>query len=178
MNATIIRDVLLAVALEAVSLALTPLVPLAPLFRRYVRTDRIEVWGEGGRGEMIVERYRLPRWLAWYETPDELLPGGMYEPTVRGWYQSAGPYACSVLWLLRNRLYGLAWRFGRPAGGYLDPIPGAVATRGDLWRWWRSVGPIVLQAGWKVHRKTYSAHWADGPLWAVPFVSVRLRRNS
>jgi len=38
--------------------------------------------------------------------------------------------------------------------------------------------PLVAQAGWKVHRRDFDAHAERGPLWAIPFVSIRLARNS
>lgn len=174
-----IRDVLIAAAIEFVSLILTPLVPLVVFFRKPIgRVDQIRVYDAEVPENVFVERKALPGWLWWWQTPDEPLPGGMYEPTVRGWYVKWGDYHCSVRWLLRNRLYGLAWAFGKPADDYLDPVHGGIARRGDLWRWWKQIGPFVLQVGWKVHRKDFDAHWKDGPFWAVRFASIRLRRNA
>lgn len=173
-----LRDTLLAIGLEMASLVLAPLAVVAVFFRGpRIRTDVIATSGEDG-APMYVDRALLPRWLWWWQTPDELLPGGMYEATVRGWYASWGWHYCAARWLLRNRLYGLAWTFGRPADGYLDPVPGGIAQRGDLWRWWRRFGPIVLQAGWKVHRADWQADAQRGPFIAVPFATIRLRRNS
>lgn len=174
----ILKDTLLAVALELISLALAPFAVIAVFFRGpRIRTDAIPADGEDG-STMYVDRALLPRALWWWQTPDELLPGGMYEPTVRQWHASWGWHYCAARWLLRNRLYGLAWAFGKPADAYLDPVQGGIARRGDLWRWWKQVGPVVLQAGWKVHRKDWQADHERGPFWAIPFATIRLRRNS
>jgi len=174
------RDIALAFAIEIVSLVLALLVPLVVLFRQRtaIRTTKITIYAADDVDELIVDRQRLPDWLWWWQTPDELLPGGLYERTVRNWYIVWGEYYCCVRWLLRNRLYGLAWRFGRPADGYLDPVPGQIVRRGALWRGWWRLGPLVAQAGWKVHRRDFDAHAERGPLWAIPFVSIRLARNS
>lgn len=60
-----------------------------------------------------VQRYRLPRWLKWAETPDEHLPGGLYEPTVMKIYQRFGWVTCSIYWLLlRNVGQGILWPYG------------------------------------------------------------------
>ncbi len=174
------KDILIAVLTEIVGLLTIPLVPFVVLFRerKVLRTSKITVEAAEVTDELHVDRTKLPDWLWWFQTPDEPLPGGLYEPTVLRWYQTLGYYWCSVLWLIRNRMYGMSWYFGRPADGYLDPVDGKIVRRGDLWRWYKQVGPIVLQAGWKVHRKDFDAHWRDGPFWAIPFVTVRLKRNS
>ena len=56
---------------------------------------------------------RLPRWLRWMETPDALGWGaGCYEPAIQAVYDRWGPKTALVVWLLRNRVYGLGnkWR--------------------------------------------------------------------
>lgn len=174
------RDIVLAVAIELVSLLATPLIPFVVLFRerKPLKTTQVTVHAAEVSDDLFVDRTKLPDWLWWFQTPDEPLPGGLYEPTVLTWYQILGYYWCSVLWLIRNRMYGLSWYFGKPADGYLDSVPGEIVRRGDLWRGWWKFGPIVFQAGWKVHRKDFDAKAQTGPFWAIPFVSLRLKRNS
>lgn len=56
---------------------------------------------------------RLPKPLRWLETPDALGWGaGTYEPDIQKWYDRLGKRGALVMWLWRNRAYGLAakWR--------------------------------------------------------------------
>jgi hypothetical protein len=140
-----------------------------------VRTILIQV---PNNRSLIVKRYPLPRWLRWFDTPDEYLPGGLYEQRVVNDLRSHGPYVTTVKWLSANRLYGLAWRFGVPVSGYLDLLEDGYVESGDLWRWRKTVGPLVYLAGWKVHRANYSATATGGPFLAIPFASVRVARNA
>lgn len=86
--------------------------PIVCLFARWDRVPTPARW----QPEPII-RGDLPRWARWWETPDERLPGGMYEPTVESIYKRFGRYWCSVYWLgIRNRMYGLSFAlFGEPA---------------------------------------------------------------
>jgi hypothetical protein len=174
MNPT--RDVLTGVFLAVAGILALPLVPLIAAFRgRLVRATRIQVPNDW---PLIVERYPLPRWLRWFDTPDEYLPGALYERRVIDSLQSYGTYLTTIKWLSANRMYGLAWAFGRPASGYLDLFEDGYVESGDLWRWRKAVGPLVFMAGWKVHRADYDATAAEGPFIAIPFVSVRAARNA
>lgn len=161
MTLTKIKDVILGIAVAVAGIAVLPLVPIVALFRGpTVRVDIVL--------GIRVERYALPTWLAWFDTPDEYLPGGLYEPrVVDSLINWSSHYFTAVQWLAANRLYGLSWRFGLRTSGY-----GAYP-----WRWRKETGPLVWLAGWKVHRATYDASEVDGPFIAIPFVSVRLARN-
>jgi hypothetical protein len=170
-----VRDICVGIFLTIAGLAMTVLAPLllfAPL-GPVLATERLP-----GSDDIYVDRRALPGWLWWFQTPDERLPGGLYEPAVRLWLSWFGYRVCSVLWLVRNAGYGLAWSFGRPASGYLDAIEGQVVEADGLWRWKKTTGIVSWQAGWKVHRKDFDATAESGPYWAVPFVSVRLKANS
>ena len=60
-----------------------------------------------------VQRYKLPKWLFWMETPDENLPGGLYEPTHKKIYDRFGWYIASMYWvLIRNVGGGITWSEG------------------------------------------------------------------
>jgi hypothetical protein len=51
---------------------------------------------------------RLPRWLRWFETHDDLGWGaGTYEHPVRAVYDRWGPRAALIYWLWRNKAYTL-----------------------------------------------------------------------
>lgn len=68
-----------------------------------------------------IQRYRLPDWLAWAETPDEHLPGGLYEPTVKKIYDNFGWVTCAIYWmLLRNVGQGILWPRGKLVGAIYD----------------------------------------------------------
>lgn len=142
-------------------------------WRSVLRTDELTVTAPSVRFTVAVERSFLPRWLWWYQTPDEPLPGALYEQTIVGRLLLRGPFVTSALWLVRNAGYGLAFACGRPADAYLDAAPGLV-VRGRLWRYQAKLGPLVVMVGWKVHRATP----APTPLRAVPFFTARLRRNA
>ena len=56
---------------------------------------------------------RLRPWLRWMETPDDLgWRAGYYEPAIKAIYDKHGEKIALVVWLLRNRVYGLGsqWR--------------------------------------------------------------------
>lgn len=152
-------------------------VPLAVCFAGPVlRTDNFRVAEDESGQEIHVDRRALPRWLWWFQTPDEMLPGALYEKAVIVWL-GIGWHYCAIRWLWRNAGYGLAWAFGQPADRYLNVVEGLI-YRAPLWRWRRTYGPIALMCGWKVHRANFEATAADGPYWAIPFVSIRLKGNS
>lgn len=164
-------DVLLGLLSVLVGCLVVPVVPLAVLFRRPLLVNGQQRIDKTLIGD--VPRSALPRWLWWFQTPDEPLPGAMYEPTVRQWRAKYGDYVCSVLWLWRNRAFGFRFWLGRPATGYIEEQPGLVEQEG-LWRWSRTVWRIKLAAGWKVYRASFNAHWMHGPFRAAPFISIGL----
>lgn len=47
---------------------------------------------------------RLPRWLAWFDTPDNSLLGDLAWKATHN-----GGYGSQVQWLYRNQLYGFKW---------------------------------------------------------------------
>lgn len=68
---------------------------------------------------------RLPEKYSDYETPDEKLPGGLYEPTVFKKFTEDGPEKCAFYWLgIRNRAHGFAMRFAKPASRYWTDAEG------------------------------------------------------
>lgn len=138
--------------------------PIVCLFARWDDRPTTFTGGLLNNGPLTV-RGDLPWWAAWFETFDERLPGGMYEPTVRAVYDRFGRYWCSVYWLNRNAMFGMTKAiFGRPT------------TRDEILRYeWRTVGPVRIGWGWKRYRATPTAHWIDGPF--VKILSATVRRN-
>lgn len=121
---------LVGFVLALVSLIVPPLV--LPFLMWFARWDRDITRDIDGRFPLI--RGDLPRWLAWFETPDERLPGGLYEPTVEKVYVVWGKWVCTYYWLgLRNRAFGLARAIGKPTTDYI-PEGYGFWERGDVWR--------------------------------------------
>jgi hypothetical protein len=104
-------------------------------------------------GMVPAVRGDLPSWAWWLGTPNERLPGGTYEPTVRMVLADHGRFVCSWYWLaIRNRQQGLAAYFGVPVVMPWPPEPGYYES-GALW-WLRH--PIFgnkyqLKAGWRTY---------------------------
>lgn len=154
-----------AVAHLCAELAAYVLAPFAVLF---ARSAGVRVLDQGGGPG--IRAYRVPRWLRWLETHDDhdgLLPGGLYEPTVRRIYQRLGWRVASLYWLWRNTAYryratmavAIPGRFEHENGWEVtdttnrtgrwiviqDPLDSAIA-----FEWRRQYGPIELRAGWKL----------------------------
>lgn len=151
---------------EILCVLLALLAPLVVLFAKWDESPTTFTGGAPRNGPPTV-RGDLPRWLSWFGTFDERLPGGMYEKTVVENHRRFGRYWCSVLWLWRNRMFGLTLAlFGRPT----TREESLEYTRGEI-------GPLMYGYGWKRYRATPQAHWFDGPFVAVPSVTVRFKRN-
>lgn len=139
-------------------------VPLALLGSAWDRTDSLD-----SNGAFACHRGDLPAWAHWYQTPDERLPGGTYEPTVLSVYKTFGKWVTSFYWLvLRNRLQGLAWRFRRPMvtpWELRDGLQVQETPQGLLWFRRRPVGPWVAKTGWR-------QYVVDGTPWAVPCLTI------
>jgi len=181
----VVNDAVLATLVEIVSLLLSLFVPLVCLFARW-DAGRTTWTGGAEFPEYPTWRGDLPRWAYIWSTPDERLPGDVRMPQTRAildWTtgvfgQRVGRYMTSVWWLWRNRMYGLTWlASATPFDHYIErsQTPGIVWD-GGLWRWWTKLGPVELNAGWKVHRANDVAHWQTGPFVAVRFVSIKKAR--
>jgi hypothetical protein len=180
----VLRDTVLAIIVEVVSWPLALFIPLVVMFARW--DEKPTTWTGGDDDpEHPAIRGDLPRWAYIWGTPDERLPGDVRMQQTRRMLDWAtgvfgpqiGRYLTSVWWLFRNRMYGLAWvTSARPSDGYFDKPqnPGITwhASEG-IWRWWKKLGPIQIQAGWKPHRADEKAHWQRGPFVAIRFVSIR-----
>lgn len=110
----------------------------------------------------MVQRYRLPKWMFPLETPDELLPGGLYEPTVQKIYDRFGWFVTAWYWIgWRNVGCGLWWLNGTPADN-------DIRTRVER----RALG-LKLITGYSICRDRYRV-MSDSPEWKVPVFSLRL----
>ena len=122
------------------------------------------------QGETAVIRGDLPGWLSWFSTPDERLPGGMYEPAVASMHARWGKWITSWYWLgIRNCLFGLSLRLGRPATDYIPDEPLGFWQRDDIWRYSARLGAFKFITGYKVYKLP------DGSFRAAPCLSLMHR---
>ena len=122
-------------------------------------------------GTRSIVRGDLPGWLSWLSTPDERLPGGLYEPAVEKMYDRYGKWITSWYWLgIRNALFGLAMKLGRPATDYIPDEPLGFWQRDDIWCYSRKFGVFKFLTGYKVYKLL------DGRFWAAPCFTVMVRR--
>lgn len=118
------------------------------------------------------QRYRLPKWFKWMETPDEDLAGGMYEPTVKKIYDKFGTYWCSVYWIgLRNQAQGFLWNYGWECSENLrnknkDSGYKILNTIVDL-----KLFNLKFYYGWEVARDHYKSHTKSGFL-SIPQLGI------
>jgi hypothetical protein len=124
-------------------------------------------------GEPIpVIRGDLPEKFRDYATPDERLPGGLYEPTVLATYIDHGSYVCAFSWLgLRNRAHGFAMQFAKPATRYWTSEEG-LQTQGEgddaIWLerkllWFG----LERLRGYRVYSKDGGATFWATPVWTI-----------
>jgi len=116
-----------------------------------------------------VIRGDLPAWLSWLSTPDERLPGGMYEAAHKELYLKYGKWVASWYWLgVRNRLFGLSGRLGIPAEEFIPDVRGWY-RKGRVWQWSTQLGVTRFVVGYQVYRPL------KGELYATPVFSIKLR---
>lgn len=125
--------------------------------------------GDGFSDPVIRGDIGLGFWGRWLSTPDERLPGGLYEKTVRRVYDRFGAVFCSWYWLaLRNRGFGFARALSRSSVDYLPDLPDGYFENSDgVWRWSKSLGLFRFVIGWQVYKAL------DKTFYAVPVFSLK-----
>lgn len=129
------------------------------------------------------KRYRLPKWAFFLETPDEALPGGLYEPTVLGWFQKHGPTYTGLRWLgLRNVCHGIMWSDGFEVPKHINAMTEEEMKAAGIWQVIKPIGPFNLIYGYKTVHDWYgliSGREDHDPATvakiAVPRITVRLK---
>lgn len=118
-------------------------------------------------GQVDVQRYELPKWLFFMETPDEMLPGGLYEPTVLKIYEKYGWLITSYYWLcIRNVGHGFRWMFGVEVPSKSTPVELETI---DL-------KYIFLLKGWQIYSDRYNKKTKSGFI-AVPKLTIRTKKT-
>jgi hypothetical protein len=96
---------------QSVTLVITPLLPILAVSH----TGALDNNNSSGLGP------RLPKWLSWFDTPDNSLFGDSK------WNKEhSGTYWNQVCWLYRNSLYGFKWTVLSLPEGHKD-----------AWQWHR-----------------------------------------
>lgn len=138
---------------EVLALILAPILPLFAVHR----------FGPWDNNSQTAMGHRLPKWLAWFDTPDNSLEGD------HNWQAAHFPvtYWSMVGWLLRNRAYGFKWSVlsapmvgervieGDPLINYHTGRYGTLKIKmGDYWQW-KCIKPIggtgyclMMNFGW------------------------------
>jgi hypothetical protein len=143
------------------------LVPFALIFAKWDKEPSADSHGVGS-----ICRGDLPSWLNWFSTPDERLPGGLYEPTVAEMYNKHGRFITSWYWLgTRNCLMGLSKAVGKQTTDYA-PEDAGFWQRDDVWRYTIDfrlffVVPARIILGYQVYKM------ADGQFWAYPCFTIK-----
>jgi len=91
------RYLLYLVTLWTVQFVTWIITPVLPFFK-------VSYLGWSNNNSVQLIEPRLPRWLSWFQTPDNSLLGDS------NWKSThTGSYFNMVLWLYRNSLYGFKW---------------------------------------------------------------------
>lgn len=133
------------------------------------------------RVRLSVQRYALPKWLSWTMTPDDMLPGPLYEPGFAKVYNRFGTWVAAWVNLsFRNVLYGMMWKHGKSVTNYLVHLDDSEQKRLGVWQTIYPLGPIKFKLGWNVHRIWKDTDTDDiwtHTFWAVPAFSIRWNKQ-
>lgn len=139
------------------------------------------------KDQLIVPRKQLPKIFKWLETPDEKLPGGLYESTVADIYDKWGWFIASWYWLgWRNVAFGLAWSaLGKPATNYMVHLSAEEQKAQGIYEKKTYFLGLVLITGYAVYRDWYNVYTPKEYItengqqvlkptfWAVQRISLR-----
>lgn len=116
-----------------------------------------------------IQRYVLPDWLSWFNTPDEM-GWPMYEETVANIYNKYGWR--TTLWYnlgLRNQAQGWLWKFGHEVSEqvYKDNKATDYRLLNDEY----DLKLFTLRVGYEVAKDHYKTHTKSG-YFAIPQIDV------
>ncbi len=120
-----------------------------------------------------IERKWLPANLAWFQTPDQSLPGGLYVTAVLKLYRDKGELPTAANWIgTRNVLHGFAWKFGKPASNYMAMLSPEQRKKERVVEYKIKLAFFYLIYDHAIYRDWYSKYTDQG-FWAVPRITVR-----
>ena len=116
---------IISLIMQVVAWVITPILPIFSVYR-YGPLNNNNGYGMG---------WRLPKWLSWFDTPDNPLTGD------ERWKSKHWPptHWSMVLWLYRNSLYGFKWTV---LGAPMPDI------ENKYWQWRYYSNWIKLDFGW------------------------------
>ncbi len=144
-------------------------VPFALLFARKIDDSVVH-----DEPQEAVQRYKLHTFLRWMETPDELLPGGLYEPQVFSVYKKWGWFITAWVWIgTRNTGQGIMWNQGKEVSARMSELSDHEKDAAGIYQKERIFLGLKFISGWKVVHDVYKTK-TNGGFWAVPRFTVRL----
>lgn len=133
------------------------LVPIALLFAKRVS-------GYEKSQEMVhIQRYSLPKIFKFLETPDELLPCGIYEETMISIYTKWGWFITAWVWIgFRNQAQGIMWGQGKEVPNSLGMLTEEEKLEYSIYRNTYKFGFLKFISGYKVVRDWQSTRTNRG----------------
>jgi len=122
--------------------------------------------------QINIPRYKLPSFLGWMETKDELLPGDISIQAVSDIYLKWGWFIAGWYWLGLRNTGSILWYFGKEAPNYLACMTPEQESQYGIYQNEHKLGFIKILTGWNVYRDWYSVYTNDG-FWATPYLSLR-----
>lgn len=160
-----IKPVILGLFLAIFSILIPPF--LVPFLLPFIKWDSTPTPGGDGGTASVTIRGDLPKWLSWFSTPDERLPGDITQPAVGSCLKKFGKNFCAYYWIgQRNRAVGLATWLGQPTNEYI-PSGTGYWENGDIWRYAMNIGPLQFICGYQVYKLL------DGTFHAAPCVTIK-----
>ncbi len=151
-------------------LILSPAMVLTPLWLLFAKKTTVVT---NHHNQKHIQRYVLPKWLQWAATPDEHLPGGMYEPAVLAVYEKTNWFVSSWNWLgVRNMGAGIPWGQAIPVPNYFHKLTDAQKRGHGIWQKSIPLWLVEIRYGWWVFKDNYSLH-TDKGFVAVPHITLR-----
>lgn len=134
------------------------------------------------RARLEVQRRRLPDWLNWLQTPDDVLPGPLYEKGFNRIYNVFGFWVAAWINLsFRNVAYGLMWSYGKSVTNFMVHLSDAEQRRQGVYESVTILGPFKVLSGWAVYRiwkdTDVEADIWSHTFWAVPRFSIRFKNQ-
>ncbi len=152
------------------------IVPFALLFARKATKEEVEGKLPYNHSPEI-QRYVLPDWLEWVNTPDDFLPACTYEPTMLKMYHRFGWFITSW-WNLsfRNTMMYLTWGMAKPVTGYWYTLSDEEKQEKGLFDNHYHFLGLTLKVGYVSYR-----NWKNyknlGMFVSVPRITVRIKEK-
>lgn len=115
----------------------------------------------------------LPKYLRWFQTPDQRFPGDLNIPEIRAMQESKGKYYTSYIWMaFRNPLMGLASWLGKQTSDYAPEGVIGMWKRtdefGTIWKYTLKLGRLHIITGYNVYALL------DGTFRAAPVFTAKI----